>query len=940
MSSHPAPVPAGRLRTGARRLMLGALSLSAAATVCLVPVATASAAPAVSITNAAIASPAPATPNATAVAAPTTTTTAPTAGQQPAGQQTTGAPSPTTSAAAPSNAPTSVPAGSPTTGSTVAPTSTVSVPVTAQPTPSAAPAGNALVPAVATSTGTTTGTDAATNTFTLSSAVTSFLSGLNLNLPDGPVTGSLTGSVLTVSVGAPALPFTLPVAGQQVSFNGATLSIDESTKTLTLSASVVATNGLGGTLTVTVAHADTSSLSGTDLSANLAITGISVLGTTVDVAGGLSYSGGKVSASLTGTLDSDAVISDALTIKSGTTVTLATDTGLSVTGSAVIGSGQAAFTVTVKGQISGAKNWSLTVDDTTNTPTFSPVDGLTINPSFTGSITDTDGTVTFDVAGDNTASWMVGTGKLALSHVEVSNGAVPSALSCPGATDGQVWFDISGTYTDDAAGISGTAEACVVPASKSFAITLKTPSITLPNSSLFSINDPKITVTGTNLGSADESVSLTGSATLVVTPDASHTVQLPVSLIFSSDGSFTASVGVNLGALGIGTSDSTGTLVLASQEIKQFDPKTLGFSADPFDLPAGVTVLLNYSPSGAVSDALAKLQLPAATVARASLGPAGFSASISLQFGAQDQGKKLFGADTPGGAAVYVNDISLGFTLGASSGSITVSGSAFVVIPPLYPDARQSQVEVTLGGSLGVTAEGAVSVSISFDIAGVNGPWTDAFGIKDLSVDEVAGKIGIKDSAETAGIPLPTVSFLVKNLTLPDSWGNALGIQPGAQLSLNLALDVDNPIIGISIVGATPNTVALKPFAVAKDVPGGNSVPSSVVDLVQVNTAQLLFAPTGGTDAAGNALNPGANLVFDAQVAGVPAHVDAAVALLPFPSLSAHVNVGGFGVGPVTLSNTYLAIDLDSNPASAEGRLRLPRRLHRQHQRHLVQRHH
>ncbi len=174
------------------------------------------------------------------------------------------------------------------------------------------------------------------------------------------------------------------------------------------------------------------------------------------------------------------------------------------------------------------------------------------------------------------------------------------------------------------------------------------------------------------------------------------------------------------------------------------------------------------------------------------MSTSGFSASIDIPFGAGDQGAKLFAQDTPGGAAAYVNNLSLGINLNAVNTSITVAGSAYLVLPAFYPGSKSSAVEVTLGGSLGVTAE-SVSVAVRFDIAGVNGPWTDAFGIPDLSVDEVAGQIGVEVSAETSGIPVPTLSFLVKNLKLPSSWANAIGMVPGSVVSLNVALDVDNP---------------------------------------------------------------------------------------------------------------------------------------------------
>jgi hypothetical protein len=904
------------LRDLARRGLLTLVAASTAATICVLPVSPAAAA--VNPLGVPLAAPAVAT-------APAAPTDSPSPSADPA--PVTPAPvipvAPDPAAAiAPNPAPAAAPtAPSPDPVSTPAPTSAVVAP----PAPTSTPAAPSAATPVLTTSATSTDPAAAPSTsFTLSSAAQTLLAGLQLNVGTGTVTGTLNGSVLTVAAGSPAIPFQLPVAGQTVSFTGAILTIDESTKTLSLTANVAATNGLGGSLTVTIAHADTTDLSGTDLTATVDVTGISVLGATVEVSGSLSYTGGKLAASLTGTLSADAVVADGvLTVKAGSTVTLATDTGLSISGSAVLGSGATAFTVSVTGAIKDGKNWSLTVDNTADTPEFSPIDGLTISPRFTGSITDTNGTVTYDVAGNDTGSWATGGATLSLSHVEVSNAAVPSGLACPAADAGQLWFDVQGGLADPAAGIDGTAQACVVPAAKSFQITASSPTIVLPTTGGFSIDNPSVSITGTGVGTAQAKVAVTAQATLTVTPDSAHTVHVPVTLNFADDGSFTASAGVDLGALGVGATDSKGTLVLASKQITAFDPTTVGTTGDPFTLPAGITLLLNYQPTGAVSAALNNLQLPTPkTIAvRATLSDNGFAASAHLQFGAADQGAKLFKQNTPGGASAYVNDLTLGFQLGASSGTLTVSGSAFVTIPKLYSDGQASQVEVTLGGSLGVSVEGAVSVSLQFDITGLGGPWTDAFGIKGLSVGEVAGKIGVEISPETAGLPVPTLAFKVDNLQLPKVWNDAIGIQDGAASSLNLVLDVNNPILGISIVGQktaqNPNGIALKPFTIVKTV-AGKAVPASLPDSVEVNTAQLLFAPLGGNDATGHAINPGATLVFDSTVAGVPVHVDGNVAVLPYPTLTADASVGNFAVGPVTLNNTDLKINLSANPANPQ----------------------
>ena len=68
---------------------------------------------------------------------------------------------------------------------------------------------------------------------------------------------------------------------------------------------------------------------------------------------------------------------------------------------------------------------------------------------------------------------------------------------------------------------------------------------------------------------------MTASATLTVVPDGAHTVSVPVTLTFAEDGSFIASAGVDLGALGVGTTGSNGTLVLASRALHSTRPPSV-----------------------------------------------------------------------------------------------------------------------------------------------------------------------------------------------------------------------------------------------------------------------------------------------------------------------------------------------------------------------------
>jgi len=171
---------------------------------------------------------------------------------------------------------------------------------------------------------------------------------LDLQLADGPLTGTLSGTTLTVAIDSPSLPLTLP-GGIEVSVTGASLAIDEADGTLTLTGSVAGPGGIGGSLSVSIAHsADTelNGVGGTDLTTAVTVTGVPFLSSTVDLEGHLALVGGKVTASVTGTLAADlAIAPDLVTLTKGSSVTLSTTDGLALSGTAVIGPQDTAVSV-------------------------------------------------------------------------------------------------------------------------------------------------------------------------------------------------------------------------------------------------------------------------------------------------------------------------------------------------------------------------------------------------------------------------------------------------------------------------------------------------------------------------------------------------------------------------------------------------------------------
>ena len=250
---------------------------------------------------------------------------------------------------------------------------------------------------------------------------------------------------------------------------------------------------------------------------------------------------------------------------------------------------------------------------------------------------------------------------------------------------------------------------------------------------------------------------------------------------------------------------STGTLVLASKEITAFDPTTVGATGDPFDLPQGVTVLLNYQPSGAVSAALKNLQLPTldTIAARATLSDSGFAASAHLEFGAADQGAKLFAQNTPGGARRLRQRPDAGIPAGRLQRHpdrvrLGLPGAA-QALPERQRVAgrghpRRQPRRQRRGRGVGVASS---STSPAWT---ARGPTPSAFRAcrSARSPARSASRTARKPPASRCP-PWPSWST---TCSCPRPGTTPSASRPGAEISLNLALDVNNPILGVSIAGS------------------------------------------------------------------------------------------------------------------------------------------
>ena len=283
------------------------------------------------------------------------------------------------------------------------------------------------------------------------------------------------------------------------------------------------------------------------------------------------------------------------------------------------------------------------------------------------------------------------------------------------------------------------------------------------------------TVQGVTFNNAILTVSLDKEGKLSSTADASLTVNaLP------SQPQFAAGISLRTGrrpswlpsplspAQTSACRATSAALFVATDEIKHFDPTTLGLgisAVQPFDLKPGVTALV-APPSRKMSrPSSPTCKYPYKRPGEAAC-PLAVSRSRSPSSSVTRQRPPVLHQD---GAAVYLNSLSIAASAGGPGIAISASGEGYVVLPALPGRQTPTGLDVTLTGSLTQDDTGDLNLSFGFSltaIAGDCGPsgcaWDSAFGIPGLQVTGLSAKIGL-DIEEDSGLflPVPTLTFTI-----------------------------------------------------------------------------------------------------------------------------------------------------------------------------------
>jgi hypothetical protein len=740
---------------------------------------------------------------------------------------------------------------------------------------------------------------AGAGTYTVSAAVLAYLT-TTLGIPLGistTLSGQLAGTTLTITAGAPAeVKPVLPTGAAALSFASSTIVINESTNQLSVTASASAAGGESATLAVAIPSANTSNVTGASgIAATIGIDGLQVFGTPVNLSGSVALNGTPPAFSLTGVIAAGTSVTSAAAFASGM-LTLSSKGALSVAGIVTIGSGPTAINVAVSGSLTSFSKWSLSVTDS-DAPSWQPISNLVVQPDFTGSIAAKAGRITVSLkspTGASPVTWLPGANtSISVSGLTISNATPPRTVTCNALSDGGIWIGVTGTIDYSVFGASAVSlpgEACIVLGSTVYTTTT-TPTGTLNfDGSLFSIGKLQLIVSG---DTASSNFSVTGTAQLKVGSVGPFTLAAN----FSATGAFIAAVSLpSLSTLGVKGLTGTGVVWLSSKDLPTFVGEPGLPTVAEFHLRVGLSVTFTYPVPAKDVTSLRSwgIPIPSTVQAVASLSPDGFTVEFDLGFG--NPGFELFSSDPnnssdPNAATAFLNDLNFAITLSADP-TIEVDGVVTLNLPAITGDSysQATSIQLTLSATISlVSANVSLGLSITGNCGGQACPWTNAFGIPDLTIGVFGATVGITFDS---GIPTPTFGFSLDGVILPQAIAGPIGLQAGASISIDINFDLTAPVINLQLASGSPGTPALLPL----EITGIPTVQNAIV----IDDAGLFIAPIGGNLANGMTVAPGIAVNFDAVIGGLPVNVDALDS--PFTlTVSALISVPAFNIGPITI---------------------------------------
>lgn len=530
--------------------------------------------------------------------------------------------------------------------------------------------------------------------------------------------------------------------------------------------------------------------------------------------------------------------------------------GLSASGQAIMGTASDALPMTLTGGYQ-AGTWSLSVNSAQLN--LSPVPGLTLTPTFSGTATiTTTGSVTYDVEAASAADWQPGTGiDFSISCVALAYAVLPtcgsSALSgAPTPIHPTLVLDGAVTVAGSAgisAGLLGTLD--MTNGRGSFSLDPARPE-TITVSGFANLSVQSLTIAG----GGGQPFVVNGSASVVVSALGSTTVSLSIT---DTTGPLVLDGVVGLNALGV---PLNGLFVYASGAVAGFDTGNAAFGT--IDLAPGLTALFIYAPPSAMAAALtaAGITLNGGEVTfRASWAinatPPSFTASVTPPAG-------MPFVAIPGGATI--SSATLGYSQGtvriALDGTVPVPGAPSATLTfsgQLSTDGSLSATldvsgltvfgtSLDLSGSLSRSPTGTVQANVTASIPGTITPFQ---AVPSLSLSGVTVSIGTGGLSVSGTMTLDGLGSLqlsgtlqsVNNWTITVVAASAQTWQPSPGVALDAQLS-----------GTLNDTNGAVTFDLKASAPSGGQLFSISGGGVTVSVGSVEFgnapAPTGCTVAA------------------------------------------------------------------------------------------
>ncbi len=729
------------------------------------------------------------------------------------------------------------------------------------------------------------------------SSVKTVLSTIGFSLPAGGVItfegawapGSAPTFTASLNPPSGSVPFlTLPGGA---TLTGATLEYGNHKLLADLTGTIPVPGAAAAAVSMTLTLGPTGTFAGT-----AKITHIVVLGQTITLAGTLarSKSGtltGNVKATIPGPFTPFAGVP--LTL-SGVTISAGT-AGLGVAGTASI---DGLGTLTLSGSLTSLSNWTLSVKASA-AHSWTPITGVTLSPTFTGTLADSNGKVTYVLGASGIGSTpllklTIGDVSVSVDHVTLGNGTAPTG--CKIEHKGDLWLAMSGSLGLAFGGVTGTVSVvgCVDITAKALDL-----SATFTNFSFSALGtDVKLTkpvVTFSYSPSAGVAVSV--SAPITITMPTGGTLSITAVLAPEKSG-FVIGAAANLSSW-LGSDGDAGHIYYASTKVSNFTTGTSTLGS--ITLTQGIDFAIAFTLPTSVISALndVHISLPAHT-GLAAIGTANFvtktySLRVSVSLGAT--GLELF---TAGGTSLSLKSGFFEVAVSPDNAHFSVGLSAMLHIPA--PTSGYSASTVPMTGELTIAATG-VTVSLSLgNCTGSTVGWVNAFGITGLNVKCAGIQGGISDE-----FPFVDVGFNGTITHLPTLIATTIGYVNGTPITF--AFNLDPFLLSLAIGKTTSTTVALEPL---KAFGQGT--------LMQVDHASLYVSPSGAT--IGPTTYPaGFGLSFLATIVKVKVNVMAKIGISP-PSITFTASVSRIVFSVLSIGPVAVFLHASTSPASFTFRLK------------------